>query len=650
MQHAVLVELVVVMAASVAAAALLRRLHIPPVVGFIVAGVLIGPGGVGLVHDRHQIELVAEIGVMLLLFTIGLKLKLGDLWKLRTAVFGGGTMQVLVTAGITAGIAVGFGRSPAEGVVWGAIVALSSTALVLWLLEGSGDIATGYGRTMISVLLFQDLAVVPIMLALPLLAGHAATPVEIGWLLGRSVAVVVLTVVGARVAFPWVTHRIVATGSRELFTLTTVLAAVGTALVFGHFGLSVALGAFLAGIVVSESEYVGRMIDEITPLRDVFNSLFFVSMGMLVEPRLWLERPMVTLGSVVGVVALKAVVAGAVARPLLGRWPAAMAVGLGLAQIGEFSVIVGVEAGRLELLDPATRALFLTVAVPTLVATPFLMRWSRRLARRDVKLAGHDIGLTDHVVIVGYGVNGQNVARALRLLDVPHVVVDLNPYTIEEVTAAGGLALEGDARHRDVLEAAGMAGARGLVAAVPDAVSTREIIEAARGLNPDATILARTRYLREVEALAAVGADEVIPEEFETSLELTGRVLQLYGAPLHVVEREKAALRREGYGLLRGEGPDGPHPTLDVLCRLPGTTRIRIQKGATAAGRTLRDLDVRRRTGALILALEREGEVLTNPAPDLVLEPGDDVLAFADGEALQRLRTELQMAPGTGQR
>jgi len=372
-------------------------------------------------------------------------------------------------------------------------------------------------------------------------------------------------------------------------------------------------------------------------------------MGMLVEPRLWVEHPMVTLGSVVGVVALKAVVAGAVARPLLGRWPAAMAVGLGLAQIGEFSVIVGVEAGRLGLLDPATRALFLTVAVPTLVATPFLMRWSRRLARRDLGSTGDRIGLADHVVIVGYGVNGQNVARALRLLDVPHVVVDLNPYTVEQVAAAGGVALEGDARHRDVLEAAGMARARGLVAAVPDAVSTREIVETARGLNPDATILARTRYLREVEALAGVGADQVIPEEFETSLELTGRVLELYGAPAHVVEREKAALRREGYGLLRGEEPGGPHPTLDVLCRLPGTTRVRVQDGATAAGRTLRDLDVRRRTGALVLALERDGEVLTNPTPDLVLEAGDDVLAFADGEALQRLRAELEIAPGTGQ-
>jgi CPA2 family monovalent cation:H+ antiporter-2 len=641
-QHAVLVELVVVMAASVAAAALLRRLQIPPVVGFIVAGVLIGPGAIGLIRDRHQIEMVAEVGVMLLLFTVGLKLKLGDLWRLRTSVFGGGALQVLVTGGATAAIAVGVGRPLPEAVVWGAMVALSSTALVLWLLEGSGDLGTGHGRTMVSVLLFQDLAVVPIMLALPLLAGQAATAAEVGWLLGRSAAVVVLTVIGARVVFPWVTRRIVATGSRELFTLTTVLAAVGTALVFGHFGLSVALGAFLAGLVVSESEYVGRMIDEITPLRDVFNSLFFVSMGMLVEPRLWLEQPLVTLGGVALVVVLKAAVAAAVARPLLGRWPAATAVGLGLAQIGEFSVIVGVEAGRLGLLDEATRELFLAVAVPTLVATPFLMRWSCRLARRDLASTADELHLEDHVVIVGYGVNGKNVARALRLLDVPHVVVDLNPYTAERVTAEGGLALEGDARHRDVLEAAGMSRARGLVAAVPDAVSTREIVETARGLNPDATILARTRYLREVDALASVGADEVIPEEFETSLELTGRVLQLYGAPPHVVEREKAALRHEGYGLLRGEASGEPHPTLDDLCRLPGTTRVRVGEGTLAAGRTLRDLDLRRRTGALVLALERGDELVMNPTPDLVLEPGDDLLAFADGEAFERLRAQLE--------
>lgn len=641
MGYDVLTELVVVMAVSVGAAALLRRVHVPPVVGFLVAGVVIGPGGLALVADRHQIELVAEVGVMLLLFTVGLKLKLGDLWRMRRTVFGGGTLQVVVTGTIVTFVTAAFGRPFPEAVVWGAVVSLSSTALVLWLLEGSGDLGTSHGRTVVSILLFQDLAVVPIMLALPVLAGRAASTGEIVGLLGKSTAVMVLTVVVARVIFPWVTRRIVATGSRELFTLTTVLAAVGTALIFGSAGLSMALGAFLAGMVVSESEYVARMIDDITPLRDVFNSLFFVSMGMLVDPRLWLVAPLVTIGGMLAVILVKAVVSGGVAWALLRRPAAAVAAGLGLAQIGEFSVVVAVEAGRLGLLDESARQLFLAIAVPTMVATPFLLKVGSRLVRgavNDSSGARPQLELAGHVVIVGYGVIGHNVARALQLLDVPHIVVDLNPRTVDEIQSVGGLALEGDARHPEVLEAAGMKGARGLVAAIPDAVSTREVVEAARSLNPEATILARTRFLREVSALTDLGADEVIPEEFETSLELTGRVLRLYGAPPHVVEREKASLRREGYGLLRApnEG-DALHPTLRALCELPGVQRVILEPGSAAAGRTLRQLGVRGRTGATILAIERGDDLRTNPDPAIQLEVGDAVICFADGPAFDAL-------------
>ncbi len=642
MGHAILTELVLVMVAAVAAAALLRRFNVPPVVGFILAGILIGPGGLGLIRDRHQIELVAEVGVILLLFTVGIKLRLSDLWKLRSSVFGGGSMQVLLTGGAAFAVAVTCGRPATEAAVWGGMVALSSTALVLWSLEGSGGIGTGPGRTMLSVLLFQDLAVVPIMLALPLLAGHAATVGEVVWLLGRSVAVILMTVLGARFAFPWITARIVASGSRELFTLTTFLVAVGTALVFGHFGLSMALGAFLAGMVVSESEYVGRMLEDITPLRDVFNSLFFVSMGMLVEPRLWVERPLLTIGLIVGVVALKAVVAAGVAWPLLRNPAAAVAVGFGLAQIGEFSIVVGAEAARLGLLPADQRQLFLAIAVPTMVLTPFMMGAGRRIARRLAALAAMPAvpQLNDHVVIVGYGINGRNVARALSLLEVPHVVVDLNPHTVDEVREAGGHALEGDARQAEVLEAVGMGRARGLVAAVADAASTREVVETARGLNPNAQIIARTRYLREVEPLAALGADQVIPEEFETSLELTGRVLGLYGAPPHVVEREKAALRREGYGLLRGDADDG-HSTLEALCELPGINRVPVPPGSAAAGQTLRELGLRHCTGATVLAVERGGELQVNPSPEFQLEAGDDLLAFADSAALDAMTTVL---------
>jgi CPA2 family monovalent cation:H+ antiporter-2 len=324
-------------------------------------------------------------------------------------------------------------------------------------------------------------------------------------------------------------------------------------------------------------------------------------------------------------------------------------VGLGLAQIGEFSVIVAVEAGRLGLLDEATRELFLAVAVPTLIATPFLMRAGCRLGRRDRAVGGDRVTRThpaDHVVIIGFGINGRNVARALRLLKVPHVVIDLNPYTVETLLRDGGLALEGDARHREVLEAVAIERARGVVVTLPDAVSTREVVALARGLNPAATILARTRYLREVEALAEHGADQVIPEEFETSLELTGRVLELYGAPPHVVEKEKASLRREGYGLLRGAGATAPHPTLEILCRLPGVTRLKVAPDAPVSGRSLAELDLRRSTGATILAVERKGTLITNPRPDEALAAGDELIAFADGEALKALLALVRAGDG----
>lgn len=638
MAHAILTELVLVMGAAVVSAALLRRLHIPPVIGFIFAGLLIGPGGLGLVRDRHQIEVVAEVGVMLLLFTVGLKLRLGDLWKMRSRVFGGGSLQVLLTGGAAFAAALALGRPPTEAVVWGFMVALSSTALVLWLLEGSGDTGTVAGGTMVSLLLFQDLAVVPIMLALPLLAGHAATAGELAWLLGRSMAVILLTVLGARFAFPWITARIVASGSRELFTLTTFLVAVGTALLFGHFGLSMALGAFLAGMVVSESEYVSRMVDDITPLRDVFNSLFFVSMGMLVEPRLWVERPFLTLGLVVGVVTVKAALTAGVVWPLLRSPVVAGAVGLGLAQIGEFSVLVAAEAFRLGLLPADQHRFFLAVAVPTLVLTPVLMSLGLGNVKRrhGASLQAGLLHLSDHVVIVGYGINGRNVAHVLGLLEVPHVVVDLNPYTVAKLQEEGRHAVEGDARQPEVLKAVGMDRARGMVAVLGGATSTREVVKAARELNPKAQLIVRTRYLREVDTLTDVGADQVVPEELETSLELTGRVLKLFGVAPSVVDREKAALRREGYGLLLG-GTDYGHPSLDTLCSLPGVRRILVAPASEAAGRSLRDLDLRRCTGATVLAVERGGDIQANPAPEFVVSAGDDLYAIGDEAALVAL-------------
>jgi CPA2 family monovalent cation:H+ antiporter-2 len=647
--HGVLTEIVLVMAVAVAAALLLRRLKVPPVVGFILAGVAIGPAGLGLVDDRHKIELVAEIGVMLLLFMVGLKISLRDLWRMRATVLGGGGLQYGVTAAGVALLARAFGLGWPEAVAWGLAVGLSSTALVIWLLEDRGETANPAGRTAIGVLLFQDLAVIPVMLALPLLAGRAGSTRDVLFVAAESVAVVAGVIVAARFVVPWLCARIVATRSRELFTLTVVLIVLGTAVLLGEFGVSMALGAFIAGMVISESDYVAQIVADMTPFRDVFNSLFFVSIGMLLELELWLERPWLVAGLVLVVIVGKALIAALAVLPAVRSLATAAASGLALAQIGELGVVVAAEAGRLGLGNGFASNLFLAVTVPAMVATPFVLRAAGPLARwiesrrpGPAPVAeGAAPELEDHVVVVGYGVNGRNITRALASLGVPHVVVDLNGAAVREVTGAGGSAVYGDGTREAVLAAAGVAHARALIVAVPDAAATRQVVAVARRLAPGVTILARTRYVLEVEPLEKLGADQVIPEEFETSIELTSRVLYLYGASEAMVRRERAALRKTHYGALRGLEGEEDALTLDGLRDLADLGRAEVPSGCRAEGCTLRTLAVRERTGATVVALEREGTVQPNPPPDRELRGGDVLLVYGTGEQLTAVRELL---------
>jgi CPA2 family monovalent cation:H+ antiporter-2 len=527
------------------------------------------------------------------------------------------------------------------------VIALSSTALVLWMLEESGKTSSIQGRAMIGILLLQDLAVVPIMLALPLLAGRGGNPWEISWFLIRAVGVIALTVIGSRVLFPTLAERVVAAGSRELFTLTTVLVAIGTALIFGYFGLSVALGAFLAGVVVSESLYVSRMVDDITPLRDVFNSLFFVSLGMLVEPMVWVQRPLVSVGLVALIILGKTVLAGTAVWPVVRDWRMAGAVGLGLAQVGEFSLVVAGEAGRLEILSGDAIKLFLAVAVPTMTLAPGLTALAHRLAGR----AGGPrevIGIDDHLVIVGYGVNGRNVHQALSPLGVPHVILDLNPHTVRELQEAGDHAVYGNAEREAVLRAAGVPRARGVIVAIPDAASTREVVSVSRRLAPNATIIARTRYVLEVEPIEALGADQVIPEEFETSLELVGRVLEMYGAPTSMILDRKTELRRRHYGFLRSGDDEESSPSFDDLRRHVRLAEISLGAGVPAIGKTLGELDLRRVTGATVLAIRRGDRIETNLSPDTLLQEDDRLVVMADGPCESRARAFLNPTESAG--
>lgn len=652
-----LLQLVVVMAVSLGAVYALRRLRLPPLVGFLVAGVLIGPGGFGLVHDREHVEFMAEVGIVFLLFGIGMHFSFREMLRLKSLVFGGGGLQVALTilAGTALGLAARF--SVEQAIFLGALLALSSSAIVLKLLEERGETATIQGRFIVSVSIFQDLAVVPLMLLVPLLARKGDTSLAQGLLaLAKSLGMIGAILLLARYVFPWILERIVRTRLREAFTITIVLGVIGTALLSAAAGLSFALGALLAGIVISESPYSQQILSEIASIRDALSGLFFVSIGMLVAPGAWVASPMLTLGQFAAVFLVKALAVAGVAL-LFGFGPrVAVLAGLALAQVGEFSFILA-EVGRKDgLVDDGFRQAFLSVSLLTMAATPFAMMFAPALAGRAQRIAWLDRLLRgsrseeegeerggprqDHVVIVGYGVNGRNVARVLRRLGVPYTVLELNPITVKTLREQGEPALYGDASREEVLDAADVRRARVLVLTIADPALTRQAVAVARRMNPRLHVVVRTRFVAEVQDLYRLGANEVVPEEFETSLELAALVLERYGAPRRVIERERAAIREERYAVLLGEGvPRRRDANLGALLASADIEEVAVDAGSPAVGRTLRALDLRVKTGASVIALTREGETIGNPAPDEPIRAGDVLFLFGNRSQIETARS-----------
>lgn len=660
----VLRDLVLLLAVSLAVVFALRRAGVPTIAALLVSGVVLGPGGLGLVRERHSIEVIAEIGVAMLLFGIGLKLSLRELARMRGLLLGAGGLQVGLTAAGGAVVAAATGHPTGQSIFFGCLLALSSTAIVLKLLEKRGETDAPHGRFSLGVLVFQDLAVVPMALLLPVLGGaEGVSWGRAGLALLKSLAMVAVIVACARVLFPRLLEQVVRARSRELFVLATLLTVLGTAWLGSLAGVSLALGAFLAGIVVADSDYAQQVLAEIVPLRDAFGSLFFVSVGMLLDPALWLREPLGTLGLGAAVVAGKAVVVAAVALAFGFGPRAAVLAGLALAQIGEFSFILAGAGAAHGLIGGETMQRFLAVSVLTMVVTPFVTVLSPRLARQTGRIgwlqrqvgaaaAGPapdlhppGVSLADHVIVVGYGLNGRNVTRVLRRRGIAAVVLELNPLSVRAAREQGETALYGDAASADVLAHAGLARARVLVVAIADPSAARQIVAVARAANPRLTIVVRTRYVSEVGALHRLGADEVVPEEFETSLELAGAAIAAFGVPARVVERERAAIRRERYELLAGEGrPAREAAPLDRLLAAADLDEVAV--GSAAAGLTLRALDLRGRAGASVVAVARGGELVGNPGPDFALGEGDVVWLWGQPEQLDVARGLLGADPG----
>ena len=559
-------DLVVLFSVSVVVVYCFDKLGLPALVGFLVAGALLGPYGLDIVEDVARVEVFAEIGVVLLLFTIGVEFSLAHIPTLRS-VLGCGSLQIGSVIVISALMGLAFGLGLNQGLFLGFLTAMSSTAIVLKMVADRDEIHSPHGRLIIGLLIFQDLAVVPMMVLTPVLARGGGDLFTVGSFLG-SILLVTLIVIAARFVVPRMLVQVVRSRSRELFLISVILICLGIAWLSSLAGLSLALGAFIAGLVVSESEYSHQAMAEVLPFRHGFNSLFFISIGMLLDLRVLFAHPLLVTSLVMAVIVGKTVTAAGAAIASGFPWRPAFMMGIAVAQVGEFSFILSKAGRNVGLLSVESFQVFLAVSVLTMLLTPFLIELSPRIARRAeaIQRLHHwarpkhppeppTVRLRDHTLIAGYGINGRNLAQVLRETEIPFVIVEMDGRVVEREHAKGVPIYFGDASHPQTLRRLGILEARTLVLAISDPLATRQTIKVARQLNPRIHIISRTRYLREIDDLRALGADQVVPEEFETSIEIFCLVLQEYRVPSGIIADKAERIRKEGYAVLRRQQP-----------------------------------------------------------------------------------------------
>lgn len=648
MAYTFLAEVLVILGLSAVTLFVCNRLRVPTIIGFLFAGVVAGPHGLSLVSAAREVEALAELGVIFLLFTIGIELDLETLARFRRPVLLGGAAQVATTVIAVGAALLAAGVAPPTAALGAMLASLSSTAIVLKITHGRAEIDALHGKFTVGVLIFQDLIIVPMLLAVPLLAGAAvvepgvAVPVVV-----EMVAVLVLLAVAARWVLPEALHQIARTRDPELFQVSVVVLGCGIAYVTHRVGLSLAMGAFLAGLVLSASPYAHRALGNLLPLRDLFMSFFFVSVGMLFDLRVLVGSPVIVVGGAAALVAIKAVLA--TGAGVVSGLPLRSAVlaGMALAQIGEFSFILAGAGLTHRLLDPHQFQLFLGASALSMIATPFLIAAApsvadrvlrlRRLQRWRVGRLAPEArpGLRDHLVIIGYGLVGRHLAEAAELCRIPFVVLEANPETVRSERASGRPIYCVDATQDAALEYARAGDARVAVVAISDATGTRRIVDRLHALAPNLHVIARTRYFAEVGSLVALGASEVIPEEYETSIEIFTRVLQKYLVPKEQVAEFAERIRSGGYAMLRQ--PAGASKTLADLDLFLSNMEVRVvavEAQAGAIGRSLAELDFRRSYGIMVLAIRRAGETLQLPDGDERFARGDEVLLLGLPELL----------------
>jgi CPA2 family monovalent cation:H+ antiporter-2 len=652
--QSLLQSVLILLATAVLVVVVFRSLRLPPMLGYLIVGVSIGPHALAWIPDTQEARALAEIGVVFLMFSVGLEFSLPRLITMRRIVFGLGAAQVLATMLIVWAIAVALGIDWRAGLILGGVLAMSSTAILAKMLAERLELNSPHGRQIIGILLFQDLAVVPLLILVPALAaGTADLAVNLGLALAKAAVVLALLLfLGQRLMRGWF-HLVAGQKSSELFVLNVLLITLGLAYVTELAGLSLALGAFIAGALISETEYRYQVETDIKPFRDVLLGLFFVTIGMLLDLNVVLEQAPWVLLVLVALLALKALLISGLSLAFGSDSAVALRTGLTLASCGEFSFVLLARAFDVSLVSGPVAQPVLAAVLLSMLAAPFLLERSEHLARswgrsdwmhRAMELhniAVQSMATDQHVVICGYGRSGQNLARLLEKESIPFIALDLDPQRIREAAVAGESVVFGDAARREVLVAAGLLRAKALAVTYSDTVSALRILSHVQELRPGLPVVVRTVDDTDIDRLKSAGAAEVVAEIMEGSLMLASTTLMLLGLPLNHVLRRIRETREQRYSLFRGffRGITDEVGSEEDLAQLR-LHSITIAPHAAAIGKTLGELDLAS-LSVEVTAVRRRNIRGVAPEPTTRIEEGDVLVLLGAEEDLAAAEIKL---------
>lgn len=648
MELKILQDLVILFALSTLVNLIFTRLKVPTAVGYLVTGIIAGPYVLSLISDHHNIELLAEIGVILLLFTIGMEFSLKHLLRIRRIVFLGGFIQVFLTAGIFFLVSKFYNLNWQSGLFIGFLAALSSSALVLKLLQERSELTSNYGRTVLGILIFQDLLLVPLLLFANLLGKESVNVTNEILVLGaKTIFIIGLVYAGNKWLLPKLLHQIAAKKNEELFMMSIFLICMAVALLTYELGMSLAFGAFLAGLMISESEYSHNAFANLVPFKDVFTSFFFVSIGMLLDVSFVTEHIQVVLFSVVMVLIIKAMIAGGTGFLLGHTFRGTVIVGLALSQVGEFSFILAKIGLDRSILSNYFYQLFLAVAVITMALTPFLMQVSLPLANLLLKLPLPNFlvkGLfplaemeipeyRNHLVIIGKDASATKLSKMAQLNGIQHVSIIFDPMIAKEKMQEGDTVIYGDAVNSPILHKAHVDTADIVAISVGSIIPALSIVEKVRQMNKHAYIIVRVKKIQNIEDFYRIGADEVLPEKLEIAIDLFSRILTQKLYPQREVNRLVTHIRSMSLGdFMKKDNLNKPvlqdeFPNMQI-------TALKIDAQSVAEGKSITDIDLRKATGVTLLAIKRGSEVIEHPSPNLIFCDKDIAYVLGNPEQI----------------